>query len=537
MTTHAVPLSDTRPLTLEQKIGQLVMIDFTGLAVPDDVAHSFSTRHWGGVILFAKNIERREQVAALCSALQAAHDQPEPLFIGIDQEGGIVDRLPFDPLASSPGAMALAAAGDVAWARETARVNGLELASLGINVNFAPCVDVNCNPSNPIIGVRSYGETADQVTRFGLEVARGYRDAGIAPCAKHFPGHGDTSVDSHLALPALNEGRERLDAIELAPYRALIGDGLEMIMSAHIVYPALDGAGLPATLSRPILTDVLRSELGFDGVIITDSMSMKAVADNFGVGQAAVMAVQAGADVVLACGTREAQEETWQALFAAVRGGVIDEARIDASVARIRRLKAAWAARGEVAPPPASTAEGIDEVARASTTVVRNDGALPLRPATRVALVAPALLPVSQLGEIGAVFPLSDELRARDMQVTEHRFSLQEGGVDDGPSICAQAREADVVVLCLYARGRLSPEQAELTRALLETGRPVVAISLNSPYVLVDVSDVKTYVCTYGYARSSVRALADVLCARVAPRGRLPVSLPGLHARGTGLTF
>lgn len=521
-------------MTLEQKIGALVMIDFSGPTVPDWLVEALKTRHWGGVILFAKNIESREQVAALCASLQAARSGGLPLLIGIDQEGGIVDRLPFDPLSSSPGAMAFAAAGHPAWAFEAARVNGQALASLGINVNFAPCVDVNNNPLNPIIGVRAYGETAEQVTRFGLEVARGYRQAGIFPCAKHFPGHGDTSLDSHLSLPAVNEGRARLDAIELAPYRALIADGLEMIMSAHIVYPQLDPSGLPATLSRPILTDFLRGELGYDGVIITDSMSMKAIADNFGVGEAAVLTIEAGADIVLACGTPESHEQTYQALLAAVRDGRLSESRVDASLRRIFRLAAAWQARGEVAPPDASSVAIIDEAAQASITVVRNDGTLPLPAGKRVALIAPKRLPVSQLGEIGAVFPLDKGLRERSFEVTLSQFSLADELAADVEAAVAVAREADVVVLCLYARGRLSPWQAALAEQIRVLGKPLVVVSLNSPYILMDVPAVSTYVCTYGYARSSVRALADVLSGRAEARGALPVSIPGLAERGAG---
>lgn len=521
-------------MTLEQKIGALVMIDFSGPTVPDWLIEALKTRHWGGVILFAKNIESRAQVAALCTALQNARSGGLPLLIGIDQEGGIVDRLPFDPLSSSPGAMAFAAAGNPAWAFEAARVNGQALASLGINVNFAPCVDVNSNPLNPIIGVRSYGESAAQVTRFGLEVARGYRKAGIFPCAKHFPGHGDTSLDSHLSLPAVNEGRARLDDVELAPYRALIADGLEMIMSAHIVYPQLDPSGLPATLSRPILTGFLRGELGFDGVIITDSMSMKAIADNFGVGEAAVMAVEAGADIVLACGTPASHEQTFQALLAAARSGRLSESRIDESLRRIAALAAAWQARGAVAPPEASSVGVIDEAALASITLVRNDGTLPIVAGKRVALVAPERLPVSQLGEIGAVFPLDEGLRERGLEVTTSSFSLAEEVPADVEAAVAAARDADVTVLCLYARGRLSTGQAALAEKIRALGKPLAVVSLNSPYILMDVPGLSTYVCTYGYARSSVRALADVLSGRVEARGALPVSIPGLASRGAG---
>jgi beta-N-acetylhexosaminidase len=537
--TNTASMPELRDLTLEEKVGQMVMIDFTGYRLPDSVAESFARRHWGGVILFVKNIESRTQVSALCAELQAVAGSPLsaegggplPLLIGVDQEGGIVDRLPFDPLASSPGAMALGAGGRPERAAQVAEINGRALRSLGFNLNFAPCVDVNNNPLNPVIGVRSFGERVDDVVRFSRATAAGLRAAGIIPCAKHFPGHGDTALDSHLALPTVDQPRDRLDGVELAPYRALIEDGLEMIMTAHILYPALDSSGLPATLSGAILNHLLRGELGFAGVVITDSMAMKAVADHFGVGRAAVMAVRAGADIVLACGTPAAQEETVEALLEAARSGALEASRIDASVARILALKGGLAGRCE--PPPTEAAEVIAEAAAGGVTVTRNDRVLPLPP-RGTTVIAPSLLPVSQLGEIGAAFPLGALLGARGVEVRQIRFSLADESAADIETARVGAQDAERVVLCLYARGALSPFQRRLAEAVKGSGRPLAVVSLNSPYILADLPEVDAYVCTYGYARSSMEALADILAGRAAALGRLPVSIPGRHARGDG---
>ncbi len=564
-------------MTLEERVGQLVMVDFSDAGVTPGFQASLARHHWGGVILFARNLKSSEQASALCASLQRARGNAPPLFIGVDQEGGVVDRLPFDALASAPGAMALGATGIPDLAARTAFVSGRRLRDLGFNVNFAPCVDVNNNPLNPVIGIRSYGESADLVSRFAVAAARGYRAAGVIPCAKHFPGHGDTSLDSHLSLPVVPWHRARLEEVELLPYRALICDGVEMIMTAHIVYPALDPQNVPATLSEPVLSGLLRRELGFEGVIITDSMSMKAIADHYGVGPAAVMAIEAGADIVLACGSHESQVETVEALLGAVRNGTISEVRLDASLRRIARLKQATdeAGRWTCPHPIVAPAEFLRDprareigavaalAARAAITLLRSDGTLPIERSRRVSLFMPTLLPVSQLGEIAVPFPLRAALAERGLDVSEHTWALQDeerpwpeslwesagssgGGSPDErvlPSLAdlgfcnvgADVAGADVVVLCLYARGRLSAFQRLLAAQLTRHARALVVVSLNSPYVLADVSDAGSFLCTYGYAGATLEALADVLCGREKPQGRLPVTLPGLCERGHGL--
>ncbi len=300
----------------------------------------------GGVIVFTRNAGTQEELRGTLTRLQeraAARGLP-PLFIAIDQEGGRVSRLGPPHFPSAPSARSLGETGDPEQARAAARDTAAQLKDVGINWDFAPVLDVNNNPRNPVIGSRSYGDDPQAVAAMGLAAVRGFQDdGGLLACGKHFPGHGDTETDSHLALPRIAHDRQRLEAVELVPFRAAIAGGLAAVMSAHILFPALD-AHLPATLSPRILTGLLRREMDFSGLIITDCLEMQGVARGWGPPEAAVLAVLAGADVLLCSHTWETQRAVRDALLAAVEAGRIPEARLDESLARIAAAKARWVA-------------------------------------------------------------------------------------------------------------------------------------------------------------------------------------------------
>ena len=337
-------------MTLEQKIGQMLLFGWQGetpeasrtvsahaQALVDDFAV-------GGVIFMGRNVGPPEQTRATISELQArarANGLP-PLFVAVDQEGGRVQRLGPPHYPKRLSAREVGATGDPEQARAHTRAIGAELRDLGFNWDFAPVLDVNNNPRNPVIGDRSYGDDATLVADMGAAAILGFQeDAGILACGKHFPGHGDTDTDSHHALPRIPHGRERLDAVELVPFRAAFGAGLGAVMTSHILFPALD-PDLPATLSPTILTGLLRRELGFDELVITDDLEMKGVADGWGAPEAAVLAVLAGADVLLCCHTWDTQRAIRDALAAALDSGRLSPSRVDKSCARIAAAKARW---------------------------------------------------------------------------------------------------------------------------------------------------------------------------------------------------
>ncbi len=281
-----------------QLAGQVLVAGFTGTEAPDDLLRPCAQGELGGVILFKRNLGAMHQIAALVARIVDAAPQDTPLLVAVDQEGGRVARLG-EPVLKLPPMRALARLGDPKLTERAASLLGRQLKALGFTMDFAPVLDVDTNPANPVIGDRSFGATAERVIEQAFAFARGLHAGGVLSCGKHFPGHGDTDLDSHLALPRLGHDRARLDAVELAPFRAASGT-IPALMTAHVVFEQL-AAGIPATLSGRVISELLRGELGYQGLIISDDLEMKAIADHYGVEQAACLAIEAGCDTLLVC--------------------------------------------------------------------------------------------------------------------------------------------------------------------------------------------------------------------------------------------
>jgi len=325
------------PLALRRQIGQLLIAGFDGLQLPVELkalARDFSL---GGVILFARNISEPEQVAELCD--EASRLMPRlPLWVSVDQEGGRVARLK-KPFTEWPPMATLGRSGDVALARRFARALAAELKAVGVTLDYAPVLDVHTNPKNPIIGDRALADRAEEVARLGSAIVRTLQEEGIAACGKHFPGHGDTSTDSHHELPLVEHPLERLRQVEFVPFRAAIEADVATIMTAHVFTPALDDKR-PATLSRRIVTGLLREELKYQGVIFSDDLEMKAIANEYAVPQAAVMALDAGCDSVLICsGDTATQAAALEAIVHAVEGDQLRVADVEEALKRLLRAK------------------------------------------------------------------------------------------------------------------------------------------------------------------------------------------------------
>jgi beta-N-acetylhexosaminidase len=326
-------------ISLEENLGQMFMIGFHGTAISDELKEMIIDYGIGGVILFSRNIESPEQVKNLCYSLQEVSIKYNkiPLFIAIDQEGGRVFRLkpPFRQYLSYGELGKRGSEDDV---RANALLMADELIEIGINMNMSPVLDANTNPKNPIIGDRSFSSDPDVVSKLGASVIKAFHEKGIIAVGKHFPGHGDTSSDSHLELPVVNHGIERLEEIELNPFINTFKTGLRSIMTAHVLYPALDSV-YPATMSEEIITGILREKIGFDGVVITDDMEMKAIANNYGDEISAIQSVKAGVDVLLVCHSHDKQKAMFNSLLKALENGDIIKERIEESLHRIARLK------------------------------------------------------------------------------------------------------------------------------------------------------------------------------------------------------
>src|SRR5689334_5372924 len=323
--------------SLRRQIGRLLIAGFGGHQVPVELASLAREFSLGGVILFARNVVEPEQVAELC--YESARLVPDlPLWVSVDQEGGRVARLKA-PFTEWPPMATLGRAGDVKLAERFGRALAAEIRAVGITLDYAPVLDVHTNPKNPVIGDRALAERASEVARIGAAIIRAMQDEHVAACGKHFPGHGDTSKDSHLELPLVEHPPERLRELEFKPFRAAIEAQVATIMTAHVLVPALDEER-PATLSPRIVTDILRAELKYDGVILSDDLEMKALANDYAVPAAAVMAVQAGCDGVLICsGDYDVQAQALEALIHAVEEERLPLTRVEDALRRQRRAK------------------------------------------------------------------------------------------------------------------------------------------------------------------------------------------------------
>lgn len=324
-------------MSLDEKIGQLMIAGFDGTEMTEQTRELINTYHVGGVIFFKPNLETPKQSRQLVNDLKELNaDNDIPLFLAVDQEGGIVTRLPGLDQMKTNGEIGSSYEADFSY--ETGKLLAAQLHAFGMQVNFAPSVDVNSNPNNPVIGNRAFGSDPDIVSEHGIQMMKGMQDENIITSVKHFPGHGDTNEDSHETLPVIEKTKEELAGIELPPFEASIEAGADMVMIAHILLPEL-GTSKPATLSKEVVTDLLRQEMEYDGVIVTDDMTMGAIVNDYGIAEASVMAVKAGVDIILMAHGEENVQETFIALKDAVENGDINEERIDESVQRILLLK------------------------------------------------------------------------------------------------------------------------------------------------------------------------------------------------------
>ncbi len=325
-------------MSIDEKIGQMIFAGVSGKELNAETEQLLKNYKFGGIIFNGKNFSSPSQTVAYVNALKAVNSNNKlPLFFGIDQEGGRISKLPGD-LIDIPSNMEIGDINNPSFSFEIGSVLGKLVNAYGFNINFAPVLDVNSNPKNPVIGDRSFGNNPSIVSELGVQTMKGIQSEKVIPTIKHFPGHGDTSVDSHLELPIVNKSLPELEKLELIPFDRAIDEGAEMVMIAHILLTKVDQK-LPSSLSKEIITGILRNEKGFDGVIITDDMTMKAITENFNIGSAAVMSVQAGSDMIMVAHDYDNIMKVFSALKKAVEHGDISEERLNESVTRILKLK------------------------------------------------------------------------------------------------------------------------------------------------------------------------------------------------------
>lgn len=560
-------------MSLDQRIGQLVVPSFEadfgstdsdrfdelmGLVRDQQVGgiHVFGARQVVPAVRLNPTYARvilGDPLAAGATLNRLQQAARVPLLATADFESGVGFRMRGATLF--PRAMAFGAAGDEQLAFEAGRITAIEGRALGVHVNFAPVVDVNNNPRNPVINTRSFGEDPALVSRLAAAYIRGLRQGGMLSSAKHFPGHGDTDVDTHLGLARVPHDRARWERVEWAPFRASIDAGVDSLMTGHIEIPALDpGDPIPATLSRASVEGFLRGEVGFDGVIFTDSMSMAAVASLMDPGEAAVQAIAAGNDVVLHSPDPVAAVA---ALRSAVAQGRLSEARVAASAERVLRAKASVGLHRERRVNLDEMAVHVGgrvhervatEVAERALTLLRDERTdVPLRLAPDASLLYLSVLDYPSNWGTGAPSrAIIPELQRRWPRTTAIEVS-DETHLSDFDPIVAEADGYDAVVLGVFVRtasgsGRM--DLAEPVTALIETlgaravasGRPLVAVLFGNPYVATALPHVPAVLLAFDYSAHAEAAAVRALAGETSIGGRLPISLPGQGAVGFGLT-
>lgn len=527
-------------MDIEYAIGQKLLLAFEGNKISPDIISTLKAYKPCGFTLFRHlNIENPVQVRELTSSLQrfAQDFNLSPLLIATDQEGGRLTAIG-EGTTCLPGNMALGAVSSPELARKAGAVLGQELAALGINVNYAPICDVNINPENPVIGTRSFGEDPEMVAQLAVAMIEGIQSQGVAATAKHFPGHGDTEGDSHHGLFFLPHDLDRFHRVEFPPFRAAIRAGVKLIMTAHLALPIIDGPNAPpATLSHNVLQGLLRQELGFDGVIVTDAMDMKAICQGDALGEEAVRAVTAGADLILLTGNRPDQQRVYEEMLQAYQNGNLSTEIISTSLRRIRALKRWVSSR----PQPDLVVIGCDahqavasEIAQRSMTLVRNQaGLLPLvlRPDQRITVVTPEPVDLTP-ADTSSYVKLNLGARVRDYHpfVDEYHISYAPAEQEIA-EIIDRLSGSDLLILGTL-NAFVSSNQAVFVRQALRLGIPSVVVALRLPYDLTAFPEAKTYVCTYSILGPSMNALVRALFGEIEFEGRLPVSIPELYRAG-----
>jgi beta-N-acetylhexosaminidase len=534
-------------LSLEEKVAQLVFPSTLGMYYAEnsdqwrEIENLVTKRKIGGLVLSIGDVY---EYALMVNKLQKLSDVP--LLVAGDFEYGAAMRV--RRATMFPRAMAIGATRNPGYAYEVARITAAEGRALGVHQNFAPTIDVNNNPRNPVINTRSFGDNVKLVTDMGTAYVRGTQDGGMIATIKHFPGHGDTDVDTHLGLVTLNYDKKHFDSIEFPPFRAAIEAGAKSVMVGHIALPAFDtGKGIPATVSPRITTDLLRKDFGFDGLVITDAMRMKAVASKYGPGEASVLAIKAGTDIVLAPADIDLAID---AIIAAVKRGEISEQRIDISVRRV--LKAKEGVRldqdrmvnvGRISSVVATREHEMlaISIARRCVTVLGNKNEiLPLSPLDTKKIVD---LEVADTEDPKNGRSFHSMLRDRRLNIDFARVDPRSNDAEYESALeSVKASELIICQLNLFTRsgemtGFMSRKQKEFLTRAFTLGKPVIVISFGNPYVVMDLPKVDAYVCAYSDADVMQQAVAEVLFAEYPAEGKLPIAIPGVYKFGDGVEY
>ncbi len=518
-------------MTLKEKIGQLLIAGFVGYEYNEGIKTLIEEYKLGNVVLLTRNFQNIKQFHDLCLKLYTEIQKNSSVipFMTITQEGGMVTRIVREA-TFFPGNMTLGATKEE-YVYEIGRLMAEELFALGINLNFAPSLDVNNNPDNPVIGVRSYSDNPQVVARYGLDFIRGMQSTGMIATAKHFPGHGDTNVDSHFGLPSINHSRERIENVELVPFKKVIEE-VKAIMPAHIFFRAFEENQIPVTISEKAITGLLRKELGFKGLIISDAMEMKAIADNFGVAKGAVLALLAGQDQLIVSSNYEYQVEVLKAVEQAVLDGTIPLALIDEKVTRILSYKKqlqkiyedkfvhkTYEEKVETILNKQSK-EIVSKIVDESLTLVKGNN---LNPKLSTLVLAPSPFAMTVVEEDISNRSIVKALNEEDFNGEAIKMSVNPNDVEI-KELIHKAKDFQQVLVCTYNATNYQG-QIDLINQLFDESMNLFVLSTKSPYDIFKFKQIENYLCLYEYTPNSVMTIVKYLQGSIKPKGKLPITL------------
>lgn len=508
-------------MSLDEKIGQLLIFGFSGINAKTEAAKLIEKYKLGGVLLFSRNVENKTQLVELNKAMQEASLKYSgvPLFISVDQEGGRVLRLK-NIATVLPGNMNLGASNSSILSFLAGKLTAIDLEALGININFAPVLDVNTNKDSKVIGVRSFGDDPNKVAELGVAYIKGLQSRRVSATAKHFPGHGSVSGDSHFSTPIISSTLETLNNSDLVPFKAAIEEGLDAIMTAHVSVPNIDPTNNPATSSKIIITDILRNKLGFTGLVITDDMEMNGIIGKTDIGKASVEAFLAGCDLVTVAWSNSAKEKVFNSLKHAVENNIISEARLAQSLNRIIKTKL----KRKLYQYPDPDINKIKQIvgnkfhnqiasliAKKSITMLKNDSVLPIE-ADKKYLV------------ISNFDYFASEINANSNNIKFLKIKLN-SSKSDKEAIYSKILEykdsVDGFIISV-----MNSNQAEIANNIKEySKKPLIVASLDTPYLIKNIHNADAYICAYSFRSKAVAELSNIILGKTKAIGVLPVKV------------
>ena len=521
-------------MTINEKVGQMFIVGFSGTKMPNSLSSAITNKKIGNFIYFGPNVTNDSLVVDLSTDIQnkTISETRIPAFISMDQEGGMVVRFA-NSATHFIGAMGLTATNNSQNAYDVGKYSGIELRNFGVNLNLAPVLDVNNNYLNPVIGIRSFSDNQDKVSEYGIKMMQGLNDSNVMTTVKHFPGHGDTAVDSHYGLPLINHSMDRLYDVELAPFIDAIESGVDSIMTAHIIFSALD-TKYPATLSHKVINDLLREELGYDGIIMTDSMNMNAISNNFGVKEAAILSINAGVDMLLYGESTTLSMQAYDGVIEAISNGTIRIEEINDSVLRILMKKLEYNLFEDYLPKDNLSEADFYKHSQNNNALVEQSltmskGSIDLYNVNESTLF---------ISTICTRYPLQPGLTVNSSQnsfayvANKHFSSL--GMITDYEvigttinntkinEIALKSKDYDKVIIAVE---NITSSQIDLVNQLLINHEDLLLISLRNPYDIIFVPNVLNHLSTFGYYASSVEAVISLIKNEFVATGVMPVKL------------